>query len=201
MAEELPERISRLRLVWIWFMIGLQSFGGGSATLFLVRRVTVEQYHWISPEDFTQDWALVQAAPGINVLCFTILIGRRVAGFWGGIISLIGLMLPSVALTIVMTALYADLRDLPVVQAALRGVVPATVGLGLVLSAKMMAPILSSGRRQRGWILPVYIVIIAGSIAVIYLWETSVVAILCGAGMIGGLSQWLYSSRTKASRP
>jgi chromate transporter len=127
-----------------------------------------------------------------------ILIGYRVAGFFGGIASLIGLMFPSVTLTIVMTALYASLRDQPVVQAALHGVVPATVGLGLVLSVKMIAPIMSGGRRQGGWIVPVYIVIIVGSIAAIYFWETPVVAILCGAGVIGGLSQWLYSSKSKA---
>src|SRR3954467_8970449 len=196
-----PQRISLWRLGWIWFMMGLQSFGGGTATLFLIRRAAVDQYKWVSPEDFTRDWALVQAAPGINLLCITILIGNRVAGFVGGLVALIGLMFPSVALTIVMTALYADLRDLPVVQAALRGVVPATVGLGLVLSVRMVMPILAEGRRQGGWILPVYIVIILGSIAAILFWEAPVILILCGAGVIGGLSQWLYSSKSKAGQP
>ena len=119
----------------------------------------------------------------------------------GGLVALIGLMFPSVALTIVMTALYADLRDLPVVQAALRGVVPATVGLGLVLSVKMVMPILAGGRRQGGWILPVYIVIILASIAAILFWEAPVILILCGAGVIRGLSQWLYSSKSKAGQP
>src|SRR4051812_17220439 len=94
--EEQSQHISLLRLAWIWFLIGLQSFGGGSATLFLIRRAAVEQYQWVSPEDFTRDWALVQAAPGINLLCITILIGHRVAGFLGGLASLLGLMLPSV---------------------------------------------------------------------------------------------------------
>ena len=203
-AEAHPQRFPLWRLAWIWFMLGLQSFGGGTATLFLIQRTAVEQYKWVSAEDFTRDWALVQAAPGINLLCITILIGNRVAGFPGGLAALAGLMFPSVSLTIVMTALYANLRDLPVVQAALRGIVPATVGLGLVLSVKMMYPILAAGRRQGGWILPVYLVIIAGSIAAIFFWEAPVIAILCGAGVIGGLSQWLYSSKSskiEASQP
>ena len=35
--------ISAWRLLCIWTLIGVQSFGGGSATLYLIRRVTVEQ--------------------------------------------------------------------------------------------------------------------------------------------------------------
>ena len=52
-------------------------------------------------------------APGINLLCMTILVGWRLAGLAGALISLAGLLLPSVSITIVMIALYADVRQLP----------------------------------------------------------------------------------------
>ena len=103
-------------LLRVWFMLGLQSFGGGMATLFLIQRMSVEKQGWLSAEEFTSDWALCQAAPGINLLCMTILIGRRVAGLTGALVALLGLLFPSVTLTILMTALYADARHLPVVQ-------------------------------------------------------------------------------------
>lgn len=185
------------RLGWIWFLLGLQSFGGGTATLFMIRRAAVEQHHWISPEDFTRDWALVQAAPGINLLCMTILVGHRVAGFVGGLVALVGLMLPSVAITVVMTTLYADLRDLPVIQAALRGIVPATVGLGLVLTVRMVIPLLKARGREGRLLQAVYLVILFGSTVVALLWNLPVVMMLVGAGMIGGLAQWLHSIRDR----
>lgn len=49
------------------------------------------------------------------------------------LVSLVGLLLPSVSITIAMAATYATIRTQPLVGAALRGVVPATSGLGLLL--------------------------------------------------------------------
>jgi chromate transporter len=189
-VETPPSAPSLWRLGWIWFMLGLQSFGGGTATLFLIRRTAVERYGWLSAEQFTQDWALVQAAPGINLLCMTILVGRRVAGLAGALTALVGLLLPSVTITIVMTALYADLRDSAVIQAALRGVVPATVGLGFVLTVRMAGPLLAAGWRE-GWAsLLVQLLILAGSAAAILLWHLPVVLVLCVAGALSGLNLW-----------
>ena len=195
-----PQRPSLWHLLWIWFLLGLQSFGGGAATLFLIRRAAVDEYQWLSAEDFTRDWALVQAAPGINLLCLTILVGRQVAGLAGGVVALVGLMLPSVSITIVMTALYADLRDLPVIQAALRGVVPATVGLGLVLTYRLVMPILIARGREGRWLQMVYLLIFVGSALVMQLWQLPVVVVLLSAGTLGGLSQWLHSAQTQAAQ-
>jgi len=69
-----PE-ISPWRLLWIWTVIGVQSFGGGSATLYLIRRVTVEQHGWLTDDDLTRYWGICQIAPGINILGLVILIG------------------------------------------------------------------------------------------------------------------------------
>jgi chromate transport protein ChrA len=80
----------------------------------------------------------VQIAPGINLLGLTILIGRGVAGV-PGVLALLGLLLPSVTHPTANGALRAR-PALEVVQAALRGVVPATVGLGLLTTVQMTRP-------------------------------------------------------------
>ena len=85
-------------------MIGAQSFGGGSATLFLIRRTAIERYAWITDDDFTRYWGICQIAPGINILGLVILIGWRVAGAAGALLSLTGLLLPSAALTVGVNA-------------------------------------------------------------------------------------------------
>lgn len=194
------KKLSLFQQLRIWFMIGLQSFGGGTATLFLIRQTSVERYGWLSPEEFTKDWALVQAAPGINLLCMTILVGRRVAGLSGSLTAMLGLMLPSVTLTILMTALYADLRNMPVVQAALHGIVPATVGLGLLLTTSMARPLLEVSRREGLFQFVVSILILAGSALAMFLWQLPVIAVLCAAGLIGGLAMWWSESRQGGRR-
>src|SRR5215471_1803098 len=141
-------RLSPWRLFWIWAVIGVQSFGGGSATLYLIRRVAVERRAWLSDEEFTRYWGICQIAPGINILGLVSLIGWRVAGAWGAVLSLIGLLMPSASITIAITSVYSVVREAPIVRAAIAGVVPATLGLGLLLSFTMVRPLLSSARRD-----------------------------------------------------
>ena len=105
MKELLTEtKLSPWRLLWIWTVVGVQSFGGGSATLYLIRRVTVEQQRWLTDDDFTRYWSICQIAPGINILGMVILIGWRVSGMFGALLALCGLLLPSAAITVALTA-------------------------------------------------------------------------------------------------
>jgi chromate transporter len=127
-----------LDLFLIWLHIGATSFGGGSATQLLIQQHFVVKRNWMTPEAFAQDWAIVQFAPGINLIALTVLIGHRF-GRWPGIaVSLLGMLGPAVAITIAMTALYARVRELPQVQGALRGLTPALVGLSLAFMWRLL---------------------------------------------------------------
>ena len=186
-------------VLWVWFLLGLQSFGGGMATLYLIQRTTVERYYWLTAAEFSRDWALCQAAPGINLLCMTILIGRKVAGLAGALVAMVGLLLPSVSITIVMIALYADLRNLPMIQAALHGIVPATVGLGLLLTTNMARPLLKASQKESSVSLLVSSFILVGSAAAVVLWELPVIVVLLSAGVLGALTMWWQAKATKVA--
>ncbi len=189
------ERPSLWRLFRVWVQLGLQSFGGGMATLFMIRRAAVEQQQWLTAGDFTRDWALCQAAPGINLICMTILIGRQVAGIPGALVAVFGLLLPSVTITITMTALYATFRDSTLLQSALHGIVPATVGLGLLLSASMARPLLAASRRESLLSLVVSIGLLVGSAVALLVWHLPVILVLCTAGFIGAMMAWQQANR------
>jgi len=197
-----PGRIGQTSL-WsllrIWFFLGVQSFGGVMATLYLIRRAAVARYRWLTAEEFSRDWALCQAAPGINLLCMTILVGRQVAGLPGAVVAMVGLLLPSVSITIVMIALYADLRNLPVVKAALHGIVPATVGLGLLLTYNMAQPLVNASRHESRRNLAVSVIILVGSALAVVVWELPVLLVLISAGLLGALSMWQHAAQKKAA--
>jgi chromate transporter len=176
-----------------WLGLGARSWGGGAATLLMVRREAVERRGWLSDEEFTRCWAICQIAPGINLLGLTVLIGWRVGGAWGAALALLGLLLPSVAITAVITALYAGVREHPAVQAALRGVVPATVGLGLLLAWQMGAPLLRHAHAEGRRSLAVAATLMAGAAAVELAWRPPVALVLLGAGALGALYAWLKS--------
>jgi chromate transporter len=128
-APPVIPRPSLGRLFAIWLHIGATSFGGGVATQMLIYRNFVSQRKWMTPEEFAQDWAIIQFAPGINLIALAVTIGRRFGGAAGIAVSMFGMLAPAVAITIAMTALYVQVRDEPAVAGALRGITPALVGL------------------------------------------------------------------------
>jgi len=184
------DRPSPLRLFWTWTVIGAQSFGGGSATLYLIQRVAVERYGWLTDDDFVRYWGICQIAPGINILGLVALIGWRIGGAVGALLSLAGLLLPSAAITVTLTAIYSGIRETPFVRAAIAGVVPATVGLGLLLAFTMVRPLLNAARRDgRGSAIVAVIVLLASTIVAARA-RTPVLAIIWGAGALSALARW-----------
>lgn len=177
-----------------WAAIGVQSFGGGSTTLYLMRRAMVEQRGWITDEEFTRYWGIVQIAPGINLIGQAILIGWKVLGGTGAAMALAGLLLPSVTITALLTAAYTTVRDQPLVNAALRGVVPATVGLGLVLTVQMARAPLAESRAEGRASLAWSIAVLVGCGLVAGLLHAPVLAVLWGAGALCAGARW-YAAR------
>src|SRR5438445_2090480 len=104
------------QLFRIWASIGLQSFGGGASTTFLIQRAFIEKHRWLSMEEYTRLWSLCILTPGINLVALTILIGRKLGGAWGIVISLAGLLLPSAIITCLITAGFKTVENLPAVQ-------------------------------------------------------------------------------------
>ena len=188
-------RLSAWRQLRIWLNIGIQSFGGGAATLYLIRRETVERYGWLSDAEYARYWGICQIAPGINILGLVILIGWQISGAVGVALGLAGLLLPSAAITILLTALYSRIEQVPLVQAALHGVVPATVGLGLLLAIGMLRPLLTASRKEGRASLVVTLALLVGSALVVALTSTPVVAVLWGTGGLAALANWQRVAR------
>jgi len=170
-----------------WCALSLQSFGGGPATLTLIHRAMVEQSGWVSEGEFSRYWALVQVAPGINLLALTILIGRRVNGPAGVMTALLGLLLPSVTITVLITAYYARIQRLPIVAAAVRGVLAATVGVGLYTAVQMARSLLGD-RTGRG-IGPLLfgMSLLIGSGVAAFKGHMPVVLVLLASGALGAV--------------
>jgi chromate transporter len=48
-----------------------------------MRQELVQKSRWVSPEEFIQDFALSQLAPGINIVAMAVILGRRHGGARG----------------------------------------------------------------------------------------------------------------------
>lgn len=178
------------RLFGAWLLIGCQSFGGGAATLALINRSLVEKLGWVSEEEFARDWAICQVTPGINLLAFTVRLGGRIGGICGSaaagvVLSLLGLLLPSVAITIGITSAYTRIAASPAVQSALRAVIPATVGLGLLTAWTMARPLLKTSRQEGKASTVFTLAILAGAGIAFFVFQPPVLVVLILGGVLG----------------
>ncbi len=178
---------STWQLFRIWAGIGLQSFGGGASTTFLIQRAFTETYRWLSMEEITKFWSLCILTPGINLVALTVLIGRKLGGTWGIVASLAGLLLPSAIITCLLTALFTQIEHVAAVQAVLRGVIPATGGIMLLVGLNFALPIFRRSYKEGILYLAASIVVILACFLAVILLKLPVVAVILGAVLLGAL--------------
>ena len=181
------------QLFRIWASIGLQSFGGGASTTFLIQRTFIEKHQWLSMEEFIYLWNLCILTPGINLVALTVLIGKKLGGAWGIAISLAGMLLPSAAMTCLLAALFLQVKNVTAVQAVFRGVIPATGGILLVVGLNFALPLIRKGYKEGILFLLVSgVLTITCAVAVIFL-KLSVIIVILGAALLG---TFLFSSKS-----
>jgi chromate transporter len=121
-------------------LLSLVSVGGVPAVMPEMQRLVVDVQRWMSAAEFTQLFAVAQAAPGPNVLVAA-LIGWKVAGFAGGLVALGAMCGPSALLTWWLGGYWDSMRDASWRRVFQRALVPVTVGMILAGGYVLATPI------------------------------------------------------------
>jgi chromate transporter len=132
-----------LELAASFYRSGSLVFGGGHVVLPLLQASVVPP-GWISDDAFLAGYGAAQAVPG-PLFTFSAYLGAAMApppnGWAGAIICLLAVFLPSFLLVFGALPFWAQLRERPAAQTALRGVNAAVVGL---LLAALYQPVWTS---------------------------------------------------------
>ncbi len=117
-----------LALVLTFARVGAVAYGGGFTIVPLLEREAVEQHAWITHQEFADAIALGQVTPGPVIIAATF-IGTRAGGVLGGILATLGVFGVPALMVIGGGAWLDRWRRARAVKAALRGLVPAVVGM------------------------------------------------------------------------
>ncbi|HOV64777.1 MAG TPA: chromate transporter [Spirochaetia bacterium] len=117
-----------LTLSWIFFKIGLFSFGGGLAMIPLIEK-EVTTHGWIPAREFADIVAISQMTPGPLAVNAATYVGYRVAGFWGSASATLGVFLPSFIIVLIVASFMKKFQENWIVNTVLKGLRPATIGL------------------------------------------------------------------------
>jgi chromate transporter len=121
-----------------FFKVGAFTFGGGLSMLAFMQEQVVNQFGWLTPQEFIDGLALGQLTPG-PILMLAAFIGFKLAGVTGAAVAGSAIFFPSILMMLSVLPLLRKLKDIQWLRAFMRGVGPAVIG-ALAVSLVQMAP-------------------------------------------------------------
>lgn len=117
------------QLFWTFVKIGAFTIGGGYAMIPLIEREVVTRRGWITSEEFLDMLVVAQTAPGVLAINISVLVGNRIRGRIGAVVSALGSTLPSFLIILVFAVFLQRYQDAPALEKMFRAVRPAVVAL------------------------------------------------------------------------
>lgn len=140
-----------IRLFENFFRNGSYIFGGGQPLSGMLYKEFVDFKGYLSKEEFTAGYALLQALPGPS-FAFSAFVGSlslRELGISGqiigGFVATIGIFLPGTLMIFFIIRFWDKLKKYRPVKASLEGVNAASGGIILATAMQLMQPFLSQG--------------------------------------------------------
>ncbi|HKL86955.1 MAG TPA: chromate transporter [Treponemataceae bacterium] len=124
-------------LFWVFFYVGAFTIGGGLVAISLMQQELVGR-GLISVERFYNMVAISESTPGPIGINMATYIGFELHGVFGGIITTIGTVLPSLIVIIIIARFFGKFQDIPVVKAAFYGLRAGTTGMIGVAAFQVM---------------------------------------------------------------
>ena len=155
-----------LLLFTIFFKISLFSIGGGYNMIPLMQH-EVTARGWLTSERFLDVLAVSEITPGpvaVNLATFT---GYQVAGIPGSVVATVGVCLPGGILLLALDTLAIRLRDRPAFRAAMRGLMPALVGLLAATAIRLALALIPAGAQFPG----IQATVIFAAAVAVFLWK------------------------------
>jgi chromate transporter len=163
------------KLLLFFLKAGSLTFGSGLVIVPFLEQGLVQQFGWLDQRQFLIAVAIGMISPGPVVITATF-VGYLVAGFWGSVVSTIGIFLPSFLLVLIAAPLLARHRGNPNVQGFVKGAYAAAIGT--ILGACILL-----GRIAIGDWLTVLIGVV--SLAVLFRWKVSNPLLIAATAVVG----------------
>ena len=137
------------QLLAVFAPLSLLAIGGGQSVVADIQQQTVVVHHWLTLDQFVDDFAIARASAGPNTLIVT-LIGWQVAGLAGAIVTSLAILLPSSLLFYALAVLWRRHAFGAWRDKLARGLAPVSVGLVLASSYSIL---MTNSGGLLGWIV------------------------------------------------
>jgi chromate transporter len=170
------------------FYISAFTFGGGYVIIPLMRKKFVNEFHWIEEKEMLDLVAIAQSSPGAIAVNAAILVGYRVAGVLGAVITILGTVLPPFFILSMISVAYTQFIENIFVKYLLRGMQAGVAAVIIDVSISMILPLLKEKK-----LFPI-IVLISAWIAS-FIFDISAIIIILVCAVMGAISVYYDKSK------
>jgi chromate transporter len=163
-----------LQLFWVFFIIGLFTFGGGYAMLSLIQSEVVIKHAWITAEKFTDIVAISQMTPGPVGINSATYVGYTV---FGSLLATFAVVLPSFILVLTICHLYMKFKESNLFASLMKTLRPIVIGM--IAAAAGILVTKENFFDWTSWVL------FAGAFAACQWLKTNPIWVIIAGGVIG----------------
>ena len=101
--------MSKTKILWKLFIATFSvsaTTSGGHAITAVLKPLFVEKNHWLTEEEFINLVSIGQITPGSIAINVSVILGYRVAGLAGALVTMIGTTIPPFAFMLLVTIFY-----------------------------------------------------------------------------------------------
>ncbi|MDF2906881.1 MAG: chromate transporter [Herbinix sp.] len=180
-----------LRLFASTFYLSAFTFGGGYVIISLMRKKFVDQYQWIEENEMLDLTAIAQSTPGPIAVNASILVGYRMAGVLGALLTVFGTVLPPLIILSVISVAYTAFRDSVFVGYTLKGMQAGVAAVIIDVVINMIHNVTKEKKK-----FPILLMIAA--FVATFVFDVSVIIIILVCGVLGAIS--IYATKHTAEK-
>ena len=132
------------KLFFSTFYLSAFTFGGGYVIITLLKQKFVDELHWISEEEMLDLVALAQSSPGPIAVNGAILVGYKLAGLPGVLMSVLGAVIPPFVILTLISAFYAAFKSNVIIKTLLTGMKTGVAAVIMSVVFDMMTGVTKS---------------------------------------------------------
>ncbi len=182
-----------LKFFWTLFIstftLSAFTFGGGYVIVPLMRKKFVETLGWIDEEEMLDLIAIAQSAPGPIAVNSSIIIGYRLAGIPGALVTTFGTVLPPMVILSAISQFYTAFRDNVVVSLVLKG-------MGIGVAAVIVDVVYTMAKGVVKTKDALWIIVMCVALVVALFTSVNVVFVILACGVIGAINVIVQDKKT-----
>lgn len=176
------------RAFWVFFKVGLFTFGGGLAMVSVISSEVVDRRGWLTEKEMGDVVIIAESTPGAIAINTATYVGYKRAGILGSIFATLGVVLPSLLIISLVFVFFDLFKENRYFSAAFRGIRSAVIVLLMSAFVKLFRP------------MPKNAVTICAAAVVFGLTlflDFNTIYLLLFGGILGALWFWISAVRAK----